>query len=570
MISDSLTGSKTKTVIYCLFLSVIASIVWTEALLYSQNNLHFNETWTSYRIKTFGGQAGGVDNQLSRSHLAGNRLRTDNYVINNRVYSRKSYKPTVYEIEARMAPFSYLEILFNVENDSYELVRFSRYRMHSSGYYKVNPKHQYTHKEPFKVLIKKGEKFKVRLKERGNQIDVYLRDELISTINSTFKSAPVGIEVTLNAEVLNARVRENKTWVDLPFDNTEERLSFIFKNFGLIILFILLSGLFSKPYYVGLLRSSAIMAGVGIIWYSYDYYYHSRLHYRWDMRSMNSTFQGEEKIIDLEAIRYNFFKKWYVMLGGEELKRIDYPHVRGFPELRICEDVKCQDYALRSDYQNTTPFKKSADTVRLMYIGGSTSAGAGLMDLNESYFNIVHNELKKRLPSKKIESINVSEGVLVLKERLQDKMNDINFFKPDYVLIDYLMLEPSRFKQLMEAIPKLTALPTKIIITRNTMHYILYSSRPLDEILNDFEKGLNTEPKHRIEAFKYDRELSELHKKYPFAWFDPNIPLLKDRFQSGTIFMDHAHYTAIGHEIIGKYLAGEIFKLIGEADKTSP
>jgi lysophospholipase L1-like esterase len=332
--------------------------------------------------------------------------------------------------------------------------------------------------------------------------------------------------------------------------------SFFFKNLGIIVLLVLVLSLIFRSFY----RPALFLFLFFVISYSFDYFYYSRLLFRFS--PIDFTFLQPYQVMkyDPETIRFNFFKKWYNTLGGktplenEALKEKLW--TLGPFRTRHCLDNKCTTYA-----GNKYPFiqPRSENSLRFLLWGGSLSAGTTLNNLEQSYPDVIYRRLQAMFPDKKVELMNTSRGEIDFRN-FQDIEMDNKHFYPDYFLIDAFVI--NNHHEFEETIKKLSTYKSQKVLLKPPINPEMYDQKDLDHVREKIAGGLSDNPEYYYQL-RLDPFIKRWQQQYDLAYIDGNLKLLSPEvLENGQLFWDMVHLTAYGHEAWGEYLALELAEMI--------
>lgn len=538
----------------CLFLSAIAAGIWTEALLYSQNTLFQNEMLYPHKMKFLGGQAYGLESLIDRSALAGNRIRSSIFLEHHQVLTRREWSPSRLEATIRLLPDSYIDVIFNSDNEKYEAVRLSADAKFPSGHFLIERSGKFLQQEtwPISPSVLTG-LLNLELKKNGESLELIIEGKKVAQFKGTFKKAELGFEVTLNAEVLSASFLEDGEEHVLPFHN-RQKFTEIFK-WHLAIIFgisFLSTQFLSFPLFFSL---------SGAIWLGFDYFYYSRQYARWDITIPGTVLPGaQQRIIDYEKYRYFLFARWYELIGGKTVSKEEIEKIIAIPESRLCDGAKC----LNLRKSETFNYPKGNQTGRrILYIGGSMSRGAGLRNLEHSYVEKIHYQLQQRYPD--LQSINFSRGAFDIKRSSPEIMKEVSTLRPDIVVIEFLIGHMDRYDELKETIRALGATGSQIVYMRPLIYRSYLTGIPLEKVRQEFNKEMGRKD-IPIPHFLIEKKMREEKSLYAYHWVDSN-KILYNHFGDGNLSWDSNHLTEYGHSLIADYLTTELIEILKNRER---
>lgn len=540
-----------------LLVSILGAFVWNESLLYSQNKILFNSHWESYKKNFYGSGASAIYSLLSRNLLANNQLVLNMNLGHQILFTKEQMKPARVFIDARIAEGTYVDLLFNADGSTFEGFRISRVPGVRPFYYKAEYSGRFLEKTDFnKALFFDGDRTKIELNSFGDEIYFIVNHQLIARHKRTFQKARLGLYTGLQEVVVKDVVVEdmNGKRMSLPFARDYNKLFYFTINFLLflaLVLFlsILLKKIFSTSFPDVLVRTSLLLTGLGLLWFSFDYFYYSKVPKMWSFKGF--TFEhGNHTYFDLEKIRYKTFRKWFQLIGGEvETPRLleqssGYYTVEG---VRHCEKGLCDFYPMETILRS-----KKENSFRIAYIGGSFADFAGIIKIEESFFDRFGSLINSKIPDSEVANF-VFSGI-IFREKVKEIHALLEQYQPDLIILSVFMNnEDFRvFRQFIKTY-------------REKNIPILYYT-PLNEMV---------EIKSQKRLIKYTEDFRDNKKRKKFwkkltvkqsVYFVDADKSIKEKgiAQKGLVWWDTNHMTVFAQQFVAEDLSEYVMKLINK------
>jgi hypothetical protein len=551
-IIQSLSETKKKIILSILFL-IGCSWLATLLVLNSQNVLYRNQFWFPYRAHFFGLWGQGIESLMDRSMIAGEKLRSDH----QRVFSRNILEPSSIKFKMRFSKNSFVDIIFNGNNETFEAIRISSEEWRQPFYFKSKHSGEYLYQKNLQIPVDTFKVLNVTLSSYDGKLKLNIDGRDIP-VEGTFSQGKVGFDLSEFSEIWEPVIttKDGKKY-EAPFSVPENKFPYFLKNFLIFGILILIA---RKRFF----RVSAFLLLFISLAYIYDYYFYSQKHFVFNARTYSFRRIKEHHAVDPEDVRYRFFRSWYRLIGGEfptaaDLKKNALWPSRFFRTRHCDVNLKCVTY-FPFDYPKFT--EKSKDTVRILIWGGSFSAGSGVTSLTESYPEIIQQNLIHHFKGKrKIELLNSSRGDLEFETYFSFIKKDIAEFKPDVIYLDTIpptgnerVLEPM-FREIASRVPN-------VIFQRVPIRYEHYSNVPLSRIRGMIDGGLH--PEHaQMYFFRNDFLIQQWVKELGLIFVDPNVKLLSDDIlMNAHLFWDPTHLTSYGHKVWGDFLSEHLIQII--------
>lgn len=552
---------KKKSYIFKVFLfllvSLLGALVWNESLLYSQNKILFNSHWESYKKNFYGSGAGAVYSILSRNLLPQNRLVLNKNLGHQILFTRTDRAPSLITVEAEIEQNGYIDILINADEKTFEGFRLSRVPGESSFFYKAELSGKFLDKTVYKTPVFFADKKSViELRSFGEEIYFIVNHQLIARQKTAFRPGKLGLYTSLQGLIVSKFEvvdRDGKREV-LTFSRDYNRSAFYLKNYALqmVVIFLLaviLFKIFDESFIDVLIRTAFFTMAAGVLWFSFDYFYYSKIPRHWSYQEF--TFENKTTAkLDFEKVRYKVFRKWFETLGGE------VETVRLLQELSgyfILDGVRSCEYAMCvfSPIEKIIKSEKG-DRFRVAYIGGSFADYAGITKIEESFFDRLGEVLNDQIPSSEVTNF-VFSGI-IFREKVGDIYGILNDFKPDLIILSVFM-ENEDFTPFRRFIKHF----------REQNVPILYYA-PLNETvdLKAHKRVLKF-----TEDFKENKQRRKFWKKLNFkknVYFVDSDKSIRQKgiYDKGLVWWDSNHMTVFAQQFVADDLAEYVMDLLNK------
>ncbi len=547
-----------KKIFPIILLLIASSFVLNKSLIYSQNNMMFNKHWHSYKQNFLYSYAGGIESIVSRSLLARSRFLVNKNLGHQLILSNQSMSLEELIFKVKIESNGYIDIIFNSSDKSFEAIRVSNSNLFPTIIYESDFTGKFISSKNLNLPQLDQTLHIIHLKNEAGRIALYINNNKVTVLNKSFQDSHFGFYTSLqNLEIFKVIAKSKKLEIiEMPFSLDEDNNSFLYKNF-LIITFTLLAMstfyffIFRKNFLHFLMRSSLFIFFISILWLSFDFFYYSNIHHVWNYQTYTFKSLGSP-IIDLEQIRYRFFSKWYVFLGGIEINektlnasQVHYTHTL---DIRYCSIEKC--LTIKKSPQN-----KIESIKRFLYIGASFSANAGITTFEHSYFDKLSSELINLFNRKstKVEIYNLSYPGIIFEEKLEELKSKVIEFNPDYLIFSIHINHEGikAFNEFLSFLNKRNITPIYIFpiinpeLVTSSNQALTYENflGPDEAELKDFI-ALNSSG---INYFSFDANQLALDHKI---------------LNKGLLWWDMGHMTPFGQELLGEMISQKISELI--------
>lgn len=543
-----------KNIFLAIVLSLATSFVATKFLLNSQNVFFKNEYWLPYKVNFYGMHGDGIESLVDRSKIGGGKLRG----YHNRVFSRQELIPESIDFKFVLRKIAYIDILFNANEDSFEGIRIPTNPDRDSIQYKSDYSGKFLWKKNHPIKAGEFGIYQVSLFMKDGSLILRINNRIYE-LDGSLKKGKIGFDPTEQAFIwdVNIRTADGKV-IEAPFKAQENFWEYFLKNLGIILPLIVILTLVFRS----IVSSSIFLLLLVSITFAFDFFYYSRLLFRFHPLEFTFLQPYEDKELDPETFRFNAFKKWYKLLGGTIPS--EDPGLKkklwslGVSRTRFCRDNQCKSYAANS-YPHIYP--RSENSLRVLIWGGSLSAGTTLTNLEQSYPDIMYKKLQQLFPDRKVELMNTSRGEVDFRNFAMIEEDNKHFY-PDVFLIDAFVIK--NHHEFEGTIKKLEAFSADKILLKPPINVELYDQRKLEYVREKIGRGLQDNPEY-FYFLQLDPFIKRWQRQYDLDYIDGNLKLLSPEVvEGGHLFWDMVHLTAYGHQIWGEYLAEELARMIKE------
>lgn len=522
-----------------LGIALVGALIWTFALVYSQNYLLHNASWKPLHASSFGFRADGVEQSLARRIMAGIRLNLGPAGLRQKVLTRRPYDWNEIDIELELGDHGRVTLTSGT-HEGFTGVRISHHPLFPSQFIQTRADESLVSAHPFPFQAPRG-KMNLLLKRSSKQLEVLANGKLVASSEIPPAKGFLSLGI-YDATVERVSVDEGAGLEELPFLNHQDWPRIF------LVLFSLLGplGVLSR-------RLGLVVIILGLLWTSYDFFYYSRKPLRFDSKTHH--FVSLTEGLDFEGMRQRVFSHAYA-LSGAHLPTVEEeygmgPHFRGFGAFQACDSVGCQS-------QGTLPFNRPLpDTPRrLLFIGGSLTGGWGTREVGTSYPAVVQRELGRRR-GKDFQVVSVVAFVPEVNRLTPDDLVAfVEKLRPAHTVVEFT---PHSLRvEFLQAILRLQKEgKTQVSVFRAPVD--LPSMAPEDlAAARDTLAG-----KKSSYRFPDDDHLLPLFRGESITFFDANESFLRPQvFQSQELFLDHYHLTDAGHRELAHYLVEKLLRIL--------
>jgi len=529
--------------------AVLTSLIWTESLFYSQNNIIFNSHWETYKKNFYASGANAIYSLLSRTLVANNKLITNKNLGHQINFTKELFKPKQILYKVRLTPNSYIDVLFNANESETDGLRFSTVPGISPFFYKANLKGEFLKKHQLNTAsLNMNQAVELELREQEEKILAYADGELLGSLERGFSKAKIGFYTSLDGVII-----EKVSFIDsigktivLSFARDYEWWDFFVSNFLIVMIFvILINGPYLKFNYQRSLKMVAFLFGSGLIWFSFDYFYYSKIPKVWNFKQHVFVNELTSKW-DTERLRYLFFSEWYSALDGEvateEVLKVRSAYT-SIPGIRLCQKTGCRFFD--SEVINN---KNRPSDYRIAHVGGSFSDYAGITVLEDSFFDHFSQRILNKKPSAEIANLVFSGAIFNLKKEEIEK--SIEQYRPDLIVFS-LFLDFPDYEPFLSSLEKWKAAGIPVV------YYF-----PLSERANEItDSNGNAFTPEFIKGRRRKQFWSELKSRNGLSFLDTNKIIQDQKLKTlGWVWWDSNHMTPFAQAFVADIIANFVLK----------
>lgn len=514
-------------------LCALAAVACGESYLTSRNVLAFKRDWKLAQEGFINPGLNVLPSLAYRNLLAGYRLRSDERMGIQRLYSRESLKPRELKLWFRLGESGYVDALTGVTDHSYWGLRLSSSALFPSMIYQADAAGKYLSVRPLGVSLDPGVH---TVTISADQLEA---DGKVSRLPMEFlRPGPVGVQISFrDTEIFGMRATGEESNLLLHFFPEGNHLALIAVLFLLLMVTVSLAGLLPRPKRNTL---AGFILGLGAFGWTWS------LVHGLEDPSLERTLKEFElrdvvwKPSDQESLRRRVAR----------LREGKY-----FPENFLCTPEGCAPVP-----QGELPPKKRHH--RILLFGGSQSRHSLVKSLPESFHFRLDQELRAREPN--IETLNVnSQGLF--RERLAKYGALLPALEPDEIIIETLSFD-HEVQGIIDFIREWTRRGVPVIFLRRPVNPLLLEEARAKDVMKDIRLGmavkLPADVRGLPEVLRVLPPYRRAQKEIGFTFLDPNALLLDEKvISSGEIFWDGFHFTGYGQDLMARWLAREYFRI---------
>lgn len=563
---------KAKKFLLIIFLFLMASVVWNQIYLESQNFLLNNPNWYSYRSTFVDTHATTFELSMGRLVLAARELNLSTSKRSDMILTRHEVILKDLEFTFRIPNNSHLDLLYNFKDGASSFIRLSRSSLYESGIYKINARGIYSQFRKIDFGINSEKEYRGHLQETDKGITLSVDNKIVAVslgdkfekLEFGFESGMIGVYISniiaydVNGNIINTYLDNNSGW-----------FKFYLKNLlvgAVLLLAVFVGALVLKNNGLKTIRSCLLLINVlGFLWFIYDFYYYARKPIFWDrLLSTTRFYATPEENIDFEFVRWHFFSSWTYLLGGKTIHQVDYEKRFGkffenYP-LDYCLNSKC---TANGDKEKLVLSNNKKQTIRLALIGESTTDSTAIRPGESSTFVEMHKTFYEKNSEKfNVESFNFSRTALSFKNNRDEIIDNLSLNKINAVV---MLLKIRKFTSNSEFLAFENFLNRCKILGVKIFHI---------NNLHNPEKIVDFTQRQVKDILKVDLQNHEKHNRYVYPVFDrfrkTNLFVLEPieifydlkNIRNGKIWWDSGHFTSYGHELFGKWIGSKINNLL--------
>lgn len=578
-LKNKLVQSRLFLILAAIVFTVLSAYIWNKSYLYSQNSLISHPQWTSYKSLVEFPPAYHVEAMLGRVELAGNRFKPLPAYGHQKILSSEPQNLHSYSMKVRLKGDGYIDLLFNVEDSKFSGVRISRNDLFPSLTYDSTNDGKFLQSTLFAGPINNIKIHTVTLTQTdANELTLLVDSAKVQTIKKSFNpNTRFGFFTSLDdLEIFSITTTDiNGQTRNLDFSNKTKEEPFFIRNLStvasiVILLTLIFFALNKLRNFPGVLfKTSQFVLCLGIFWYSFDYFYYSRVAQKFsytpfEFQSMNGSFY----YLNFEKIRYSFFNQWKTFLGETPLTFDDLKHMGIHMDqlpYQFCRGSDCKFVKLD---KNWTAGPKDSSTKRILYMGGSFSAGAGAESIAQSFFYRNQHNLSTMLKAKHIdqtlESLNISESNLNINaETLSRLKHQIDIFQPDFLYMTIFLGADSSIPPIEELVDYAheKKIQTFVMVPPQNSENGNLQTHKLSSTLEQGLEQTDTATATPTDSyyFPYKKRLRRL-QKHGAIIVNPNAVLNPLPMTTGLYWWDFTHPTPSGIETLSEWLSPILYE----------
>lgn len=517
-------------------LSLLAAVVWTAALLHSQNILFFNPHWEAFDASEFGVTNPGITTLLARQTLAQGKLNPDLLGQRRRLVSRGAYSWKRIQVEAEFDHLSEITLGI-VSGQKIQGFRLSANPLLPSRRLVLDFRGNYELTETVPALSNTGN-HALSLEREGKGVSVRLDGTEIGRIPDPLPEGKIYL-ASYRATVIGVEGETAEGHFELPFRREENFLAFFWPH---ALLFSLVGFFVPLRFPLGLLC-------LGLLWLSFDYFAYSRRRFALNFSTLEFEKNTRGEFISYEELRLKFFRSWYRALGGKVITPEELRGSAHFPlPSRLYYFTQGVARALGPDDVERLP--KTQAVRRVLIIGGSLTGGWGTSSVSEHY--PAHIRRKLSFPA---ELISYSGFNRLFPEYGPDQIPwIIDAFRPDLVLLEVFFKYSN--KDVIEEVIKQGKEKKFTTMAFRAPQDLPHSRPPL------VPKALAYLQGKPVKYFSFeDQRILPLLREHGIELIETNDYFLRpETYLRADLYVDDIHLTDAGSEELGVLLARAIEK----------
>lgn len=514
-------------------LATVAAAVWTFALLYSQNILFFNRHWVPYNSLVLGLH----ETLVARHPVSGFALRSHKSGVRTRLLSTETFPWSRISIRADLGKNGILQFgIFKDEADGFDISTNEHLpirRFRSDLHEKI------LRDQRLKQVFKPG-KIQLTLEREGPFARLFADGVLVYQGPNDFPEGRIFIEAYATT-VNEVRVSGEGFTEDLAFSREENFWKFFVPT---ALVFVGLS--LMTPVQIPL---TLLLAG--LLWTSYDFFYHSRQVFRFNMRTQRFTSPASH-LVDVEHIRHAVFAKWYTLFGGDIVSKEKI--LRKFGHRKSTEGLWHHTSAGSRMIEKSGPFSGKSK-VRVLIFGGSMTSGWGTTSPERAYAAVLRRKLQESLACEVEVASFTSFNQFGSGLGTEDAKAVIKKFRPQILIFD--LVPRNTDEEVLRLVIEMRK-SFRLIMLRPPFDLIA-STPELVESARRPGADLSAKSFHPVSELYNVGFVTRMMNGAKPEFVDANRYFLRPEiYLSGHLFRDNFHLSDWGHELLGNFLAEEI------------
>jgi hypothetical protein len=523
--------------ILCLMLGNI--FLWSFIQTLAVNNLNNNDNWIVAKALSIYPLQGSYESLLSRSVLMNSEAHLDSYYGYQEIRSSHSEPIDRFDFQVFFGEGSYLDVFFASHEDLRDGVRFSADKGTVPILFSANSDYKFTKRQIWEKARLTPGWHEISLRQSPGGVSVFLNQKRWFEIPGAQVIAPIGFRGNLHPISLSKveAYRQGRLqwregfWGEAIFRRVLPWNALVTVALAFVLL---LADRVGRSEWSGktLFRTLRLIFLFGLIWYSFDFFYYSRL-------PLENSVRGRESIhptivyMNTVKLQSRFFQKWLSLyrVPIHEGYRKDRDYHVGTLDFTFCENDQCVLKG-RAAFDFVP---KEKNEVRLLMLGGSMYQGAGIFSMDKTLFARIFFALEKDLgKNRKVRALNGSMAGDSIADQVDHFLSSYRKFEPDLIITGFLdstEAMPTEFEALEKFVQYTSIHHIPVIFLRppyNLEAYLGYTN-PLERT--------------REMLAKYGVEVVNLNN----VTYDPRI------FDQGIIWWDKYHLTNYGQGLLSDY-----------------
>lgn len=429
-----------KRLLFAAVLALSCAVVWTEILLYSQNTPQRNGGWIVAKRELQFPPTDADSTALTRVAFAGNRLRLGVFGGHQLFLTKTEFAPSLIDFRFRLDERAYLDVVFGETEGKFSAVRLSARADSPSMRYRTDTDGRFTETEALDLELADGW-HRARLRAESSGFELLVDDRPAIRLASTLERGRVGFRGgQVAAEVSEVRIESRDGSLFEETFRNSHRQSFVFT----VVLAVFAIGLMAVARVAGLERAWNVARAcliAGLLWFSFDTFYWSRLPEVARLRPSNATLTPS---LVFERLRSGIFGRLSAVVGGaEDAGVVADLRAKGESARRLgfhfVADEKC--WMHYGDEHRRTLVETPKSAPRFLLFGGSQQVGLGADSIEKTFFCRLHGEIRERTKGPLVSaSKSIGSSTWGLETQMKTFESQWSAFEPDVVALTSLEL----------------------------------------------------------------------------------------------------------------------------------
>lgn len=537
-----------------LLLILLTSILWTASLLESQNTLIYSQ-WISSKRMLSEYVMGARETTVTRATLAGHKLRLGSYYGYQQIISKSSFEPSRTIIDFDLPANSFLDFIFNGQNENFTALRLSADPRYPSQLYKSNSDGKHIATKPLEKKTISPGNHSLECEMVNGQLSIKIDNILIfQTEEFKMTNGFIGFQSGFHgADIKHVQVySKNGKWED-AFYNTKNLTRYFFFSIALLLAcFIIIAAICLSLKIQELKAKLNLFARTlfifSLLWFCFDFFYYQRIPTSWKTPDTPEAIKPVFKNFNFEGLRFHFFEKLKT-LAGEKLTHNEAERENSYPPYDFRTLAHClaaENSCKKANYQSfdlTTP--RHPGTYRILFLGSSFSSGRGARSFDKTLYVRTDHFLREHLKPYLLDTLNYAVSGDP-SDAAREYLNALYKFKPDLVIVIFTTAYSEKFRQFIQRIMKNGS---KVLIAIGPDN----SDMPKEKRYKGNDNWL---PKWPPEM--QSKAINDQVHLVDFTHITNSLEVM----QSGVIWLDEYHMTGYGQALISQLLSAEALKIL--------